>query len=160
MNLHSHFPKLSLSFCNVYLTLWFASYSNNDMWNENLWKFISYTKRTECKHTCRCLQMRAAKIFVHLKMGHWFSILWKVINGYQYNNAIRYEGRIQLLLKRLPDSKRLFPNLSWLTSGRTSGHQNLVSIFPGIDKTTALRLNTQGWLSTLCCWEAAIHTLD
>ena len=26
-----------------------------------------------------------------------------------------------------------FPNPSWLTSGRTSGHQNLVSIFPGID---------------------------
>ena len=29
--------------------------------------------------------------------------------------------------------QRLFPNPSWLTSGRTSGHQNLVSIFPGID---------------------------
>ena len=29
--------------------------------------------------------------------------------------------------------QRLFPNLSWLMSGRTSGHQNLVSIFPGID---------------------------
>ena len=27
----------------------------------------------------------------------------------------------------------LFPNPSWLTSGRTSGHQNLVLIFPGID---------------------------
>ena len=29
--------------------------------------------------------------------------------------------------------QRLFPNLSWLTSGRTSSHQNLVSIFPGTD---------------------------
>ena len=29
--------------------------------------------------------------------------------------------------------QRLFPNPSWLMSGRTSGHQNLVSIFPGID---------------------------
>ena len=29
--------------------------------------------------------------------------------------------------------RRLFPNLSWLSSGRTSGHQNLISIFPWID---------------------------
>ena len=43
-----------------------------------------------------------------------------------------YRGRIQLLLKRLPDSS-VFHNLSWLMSGRTSGHQNLVSIFPGIN---------------------------
>ena len=27
----------------------------------------------------------------------------------------------------------LFPNPSWLMSGRTSGHQNLSSIFPGLD---------------------------
>ena len=35
--------------------------------------------------------------------------------------------------------QRLFPNLRWLTSGRTSGHQNLVSIFLGIDN----RLNAK-----------------
>ena len=29
--------------------------------------------------------------------------------------------------------QRFFPNPSWLMSGRTFGHQNLVSIFPGID---------------------------
>ena len=33
--------------------------------------------------------------------------------------------------------QRLFPNPRWLMSGRTSGHQNLVSIFPGIDNSTA-----------------------
>ena len=35
----------------------------------------------------------------------------------------------------------LFPNPSWLMSGRTSGHQNLVSIFPGINN--CLRLNAK-----------------
>ena len=34
--------------------------------------------------------------------------------------------------------QRLFPNPSWLTSERTSGHQNLVSIFPGIDSCVGL----------------------
>ena len=29
--------------------------------------------------------------------------------------------------------QRLFPNPSWLMSGRTSGHQNRISIFSGID---------------------------
>ena len=49
-------------------------------------------------------------------------------------------------------------NPSWLTPGKTSGHQNLVSIFPGIDK--ASRLNDKGLLSSLCCWKAAVTTLD
>ena len=55
-----------------------------------------------------------------------------------------FEGRIQLLSEKLPDSRRscqiLFPNPSWLTFG----HQNLVSIFPRIDNclmvTKRLRL--------------------
>ena len=36
--------------------------------------------------------------------------------------------------------------------------KKIVSIFPGIDN--CLKANAKGWLSTLCCWEAAIHTLD
>ena len=43
---------------------------------------------------------------------------------------MQYGGRIQLLLSRLRRNQHLSPT-SWLSSGRTSGHQNRVSIFPG-----------------------------
>ena len=48
---------------------------------------------------------------------------------------IRYGDRIQLLYgtaEEVARFQRLFPDPSRLTSGRTSNHQNLVSIFPGI----------------------------
>ena len=54
--------------------------------------------------------------------------------------------------------QRLFPNPSWLTSGRTSDHQNLVTIFPWIDN--CLKAKSKGRLSASCYWEAAVHTLD
>ena len=74
----------------------------------------------------------------------------------------------------------LFPNPSWMTSGRTPGHQKLVPTFPYIDclmvtewdflgMEASLWLNkksqngsvTKGWLSTLCCWEEVVaHTLN
>ena len=39
----------------------------------------------------------------------------------------------------------LSPNPSWLTSGRTSGHQNLVSVFQGIDNCLSLGILKQGF---------------
>ena len=61
---------------------------------------------------------------------------------------------------------------------RASHHQKLAPTFPGIDSClmvterdflemeASLWLNersqnvARGWLSTYCCWEAAVHTLD
>ena len=55
----------------------------------------------------------------------------------------------------------------WCQEERTSGHQNLVSVFihlkPNIPRDRQLPpwwLNAKGWLSTLCCLEAAVHTID
>ena len=44
-----------------------------------------------------------------------------------------HRGRIQLSAEKVARFQRFFPNPGWLMSGRTSGHQNFVSIFPGID---------------------------
>ena len=41
--------------------------------------------------------------------------------------------QISTSAKEVARFQRFFPNPSWLTSGRTSGHQNFVSIFPGIN---------------------------
>ena len=66
-------------------------------------------------------------------------------NSFDENQFIIYSGFSYYIMVRRQNSttaevdarfQRLFPdfpNPSWLTSGRTSGHQNLISIFPGID---------------------------
>ena len=88
------------------------------------------------------------------------------------------EVEIQLPLKRSSRFQRLCPNPSWLVWGRASRYQKLAPTFSGIDSClmvtkrdflemeASLWLNwksqnvAKGWLSTLCCWEAAVHTLD
>ena len=56
--------------------------------------------------------------------------------GISRHSKFRYGG-FKLLLKRLPDSSvSIFPiNSNWLTQGKTSGHQNLVSIFQVLRRT-------------------------
>ena len=67
------------------------------------------------------------------------------------HTEIDFQTKVEIVkLKRLPDSS-VSPK-SELMSGRTSAsNQNLVSIFPGVDNCLK---------ATLCCWEAAVHTLD
>ena len=64
-------------------------------------------------------------------------------------------GGIPLPLKRLSDS-----SVSSLTSGRTSGHQNLIPTFPWIDNCLKVTKRLRLWLPNLRCWEEAVHTLD
>ena len=75
------------------------------------------------------------------------------------NKAKWYGGGLQLLLKRLPDS-----SISSLI--RAGWHQEGYPPYP-VTKNSNIPIDRQlpfddvaeGWLSTLCCWEAAIHTL-
>ena len=67
-------------------------------------------------------------------------------------NAASMVVRMQIstTAEKVARFQRHFPNPSWLTSGITSGHQNLVSIFQRIDNC----------LKVKCSWEAAVHSLD
>ena len=105
---------------------------------------------------------------------NWILLLMPQISADRWG----MEVEIQLPLKRSSIFQHLFPNPSWLVWGRASHHQKLAPIFPGIDSylmvtkrdflkmEASLWLNgksqnvAKGWLSTLCCWEAAVHTLD
>ena len=75
--------------------------------------------------------------------------------------------------------QRLFHNLSWLVWGKASRHQKLAPTFPWRDNCLMVTERdfsqngsitmtkreipsvAEGWLlSTLCCWEAAVYTLE
>ena len=55
----------------------------------------------------------------------------KVKTVFETTSAYVWVQRSQM--SEVAGFQHLFPNPSWLTSGRTSDHQNIVSIFPEID---------------------------
>ena len=59
--------------------------------------------------------------------------------------------------KKLPDS-----NVSSLTRAgwHQGGHPITKNSFQHAIDRQLMWLNAKGWLSTICCWEAVIHTLD
>ena len=101
-------------------------------------------------------------IILHSRFVHHMSIKHETtLKRLNHEKRRRYGGRggIQLPLERLPDSS-VSSLIRAGNSGRTSGHQKLVPTSPWIDSCPIWWLNSEGWLSTLCCWEAAVHILD
>ena len=78
------------------------------------------------------------------------------INRDIYSTPMEVRRQISTTAEEVTRIQILFPYPSWLTSGRTFGHQNLVliSIFPEIDNC----LKAKRWLSTLWFREAPIYT--
>ena len=72
------------------------------------------------------------KVEVVLLLQKWIMKLDDVDSGTEADTLRRQDSTTA---EEVSSFQRLFPNPSWLMSGGTSGHQNLVSIFPGIDNS-------------------------
>ena len=119
---------------------------------------LYYLSLEPALHRPRCLFCCiSVAIFLYLAR---LNIIYNMEMEIWYKGGIFFtEAKIQLLLKRSSRFQCLFPNPSWLVWGRAFRHQKLAPTFPWIDSCLKLLL-TRGWLSTLCCYEAAVHTLD